>query len=961
MKRFITLVLAAVLFMNGYIMQTPQASAVSAADWKAGRIIDDSKFTGLDMSVAEIQSFLDYLVPNCDTNGTQPASEYDRPDLTHAQYAASRGWPGPPYVCLKNYYEVPKTSPGLGIPANNYSGSIPPSAVSAAQMIYDAARRYNISPKILLVKLDTESAGPLTRDKWPLQKQYTYAMGAHCPDSGSGGSANCDANYAGFSLQIAEAAKLLRWYLDSMTQSWWQYKKPYQNNYVLWNVEPRGCGGTDIYLESMGTAALYTYTPYQPNQAALNNMYGTGDNCSAYGNRNFWRVYNDWFGPTNNGVQLVKSPSSPTVFALYDGIRQGIPSPDSLYAWGLASLPIAPISDASLATIPDAGPLTRVMKNPYNPALFLVGDSGGTFDALGNMVGLWGYDPNTVATVRPGLIAYTKRLGGLTPFMTSASAGGIYMIDGGQKRIFSSPTQLRSWAGDNRVITISDTLFQALPAGPGIISNQGMRGTTDQFIVTNGTVLSLDANTSQLYPRDKVQSISDALFSILPSGGQASKFIRDPNGTIYLLDDRTKHGFSSLGLLRSYANSDTMPITQLSSDEAATIPSGQNITTRFAFSKTTPTSQYYVNFGRYSVPQNFSVHRYGFAISDTGIQAIGSNRGPISCTQGLIQAVGSPGVSILDDGIRRGFSSPQMLSLVNNNSGNVCVLNTEDVTIFPQGPPISPVVTNNGTTYLTEKTKRFSLSPSSIVSLGSPQVQPVSAKYIALFSDGGPMSEDISYPGGFGLLLAGKAHTTPSATIARLWGIDASKIHSAELVSYLGKGTDLIPFAHSSDPTNGCIYIVDQGKFLPIGKLTDLFNAGFAMQKIPSIPQQLIDQNTGSVWQGYLALDATTNQKYVLEAGNKHLLPANLESNWLGTSGAIIPTTLSSDFLSLLRTAGSATKSIETNAPGIYAMVNGQKSGIPNTKTYSGLYAPSTLVSRDLISSIPTGPEVPSL
>jgi hypothetical protein len=44
-----------------------------------------------------------------------------------------------------------------------------------------------------------------------------------------------------------------------------------------------------------------TYThPYQPNQAALNNLYGIGDGCSAYGNRNFWRIFTGWFGSTYN-------------------------------------------------------------------------------------------------------------------------------------------------------------------------------------------------------------------------------------------------------------------------------------------------------------------------------------------------------------------------------------------------------------------------------------------------------------------------------------------------------------------------------------------------------------------------------------------------------------------------------------------------------------------------------------
>lgn len=276
--------------------------AVTAASWNASRIIDDGIFTaGNGMSVDEIQSFLNSKVPACDTSGLQP-SPYTAPDynadgkITRAEYGQSIGYPAP-FTCLRDYYEVPKLTPGPGEPLSNYGGTpIPVGAKSAAQLIADAAKRYNINPKVLLVKLATESAGPLTSDTWPFKKQYLYAMGAHCPDSGPGGSANCDVNYSGFSLQMDEAASLLRWYLDNMGKPWWSYKKPFQNNFVLWNVEPSGCGGSSIYIDTKATAALYTYTPYQPNQAALNNMYGTGDGCSAYGNRNFWRVFNDWFG-----------------------------------------------------------------------------------------------------------------------------------------------------------------------------------------------------------------------------------------------------------------------------------------------------------------------------------------------------------------------------------------------------------------------------------------------------------------------------------------------------------------------------------------------------------------------------------------------------------------------------------------------------------------------------------------
>ncbi|MDR0398118.1 MAG: hypothetical protein LBH36_02990 [Candidatus Nomurabacteria bacterium] len=285
-------VLAGVVLINA----GSDTNAADKNDWIAGNIISDSVFTDSDgMSEADIQNFLNQKIGNCDVWGQQP-SEYG--GGTRAQYAAAAGWHGPPYTCLNKYYEVPKQAPGGDMPANNFSNpdSIPDGAKSAAWIIKDAANRYGINPKVLLVKIATESVGPLTSDQWPLFSQYKYAMGSHCPDSGPGGSANCDPAYAGFSIQIYSAAELMRWYLDSMNEPWWSYKKPYQNNSILWNVAPRGCGAGDVYIESKATAALYTYTPYQPNAAALSNMYGTGDNCSAYGNRNFWRTYVDWFG-----------------------------------------------------------------------------------------------------------------------------------------------------------------------------------------------------------------------------------------------------------------------------------------------------------------------------------------------------------------------------------------------------------------------------------------------------------------------------------------------------------------------------------------------------------------------------------------------------------------------------------------------------------------------------------------
>ena len=256
-----------VLLLQVFI-STPKASAASLANWNAGRIIDDTIFTNnLSMSPTQIQQFLNSKVSSCDTNGTQPASEFGRPDLTHAQYAASRGWSAPPYTCLKDYVDGGKSS---------------------AQIIYDAAQEFSINPQVLIVLLQKEQS--LVTDTWPLSTQYRSATGYGCPDT-----APCDSQYYGLTNQIRWSGRMFRAIMNA-SPTWYT---PYTvgNNYIRWSPNS-SCGGSVVNILNRSTQALYNYTPYQPNQSALNAGYGTGDSCGAYGNRNFYLYFTDWFGPT---------------------------------------------------------------------------------------------------------------------------------------------------------------------------------------------------------------------------------------------------------------------------------------------------------------------------------------------------------------------------------------------------------------------------------------------------------------------------------------------------------------------------------------------------------------------------------------------------------------------------------------------------------------------------------------
>lgn len=219
--------------------------------------------------------------------------------MTRAQYGASKGNPAP-YTCLKDYrQQTPAMQAENGLCMYYFGGE-----KSAAQIIKDVGQACGINPKVLLVLLQKEQS--LVTDDWPWQTQYKNATGYGCPDT-----APCDASYSGFFNQVYNAARQFKKYQrDSGLFSY----RANRNNYIQYNPNT-SCGGSNVYIENQATASLYNYTPYQPNTAALNNLYGTGDNCSSYGNRNFWRLYNDWFGSTSAAPQAWKPSPSVTITA----------------------------------------------------------------------------------------------------------------------------------------------------------------------------------------------------------------------------------------------------------------------------------------------------------------------------------------------------------------------------------------------------------------------------------------------------------------------------------------------------------------------------------------------------------------------------------------------------------------------------------------------------------------------
>src|SRR5690606_8882537 len=116
--------------------------------------------------------------------------------------------------------------------------------------------------------------------------------GFGCPDT-----APCNTLYYGFFNQVYSAASQFQNY--ALNPGSYSHRAGFTNN-VRYHPSV-SCGSSPVFIQNQATASLYTYTPYQPNAAALAAGTGLGDSCSSYGNRNFWNYFSDWFGsPTGS-------------------------------------------------------------------------------------------------------------------------------------------------------------------------------------------------------------------------------------------------------------------------------------------------------------------------------------------------------------------------------------------------------------------------------------------------------------------------------------------------------------------------------------------------------------------------------------------------------------------------------------------------------------------------------------
>lgn len=288
LRGLLATVVAAAVVVTGTVVAVPDppAVALSGSQFDPGNIISNQYFYDANaMSEAQIAAFLQTNIGACQNSN-----------------------------CL-NVVRTNTTTRAANPMCNAYQGA---DQETAARIIFKVQQACGISAKVLLVTLQKEQS--LVTHRSPTLSRLDRAMGYACPDN-TAIPGWCDPAYGGLYNQLYWAAWQFKRYANppgtTRTFTWF----PVGATTAIRFHPQVACGSSPVRIQNEATAALYYYTPYQPNAAALGNLYGVGDACSAYGNRNFWRMYSDWFGnptvppgtPEGNLESVTVGPRSVTL------------------------------------------------------------------------------------------------------------------------------------------------------------------------------------------------------------------------------------------------------------------------------------------------------------------------------------------------------------------------------------------------------------------------------------------------------------------------------------------------------------------------------------------------------------------------------------------------------------------------------------------------------------------------
>jgi hypothetical protein len=476
----------------------PPAVAANAADFDPGNIISDAVFfdTGT-MSVAQVQQFLALKGAAC-VAGEQ--------------------------ACLKDYRAVAGTRSAEAGLCRGYQGG---ATQSAAEMIVGVAQSCGVNPRVLLVLLEKENS-LVTRTR-PTTRNYNAATGYACPDT-----APCDAQYFGLFNQMYMAARQYQNYAANPTRYGYRAGR---TNTIAWHPTA-SCGSSQVYIVNQATAGLYNYTPYRPNAAALANMYGTGDACSSYGNRNFWRLFTDWFGSTQASSYLLRSPENATVYLVSGSTKYPIASLALMQALSpLGS--VSYVSEQYLGRLTTGAVVNRSLLGPDGTVYFVDAGIRLPFGSCAQVAD-FGMTCDSAVQVEAGIISALSS-GPRMSNLFRTTSGKAFYVQGGARREVADDASLTSAGLTTAGVTLLESGIAYLPVGTPVVRDGivlAARDAPDRLLAVGGGFVPVTSGILNVPGLSALpqRSLDKASTDTLTRTTALAPLVREPGGTaVYLL------------------------------------------------------------------------------------------------------------------------------------------------------------------------------------------------------------------------------------------------------------------------------------------------------------------------------------------------------------------------------------------------------------------------------------------
>lgn len=245
---------------------------------------------------------------------------------------------------------------------------------STSDIIANAAKEFNLNPRVILVILQKEQS--LVESSKVTQNQLDWAMGfAVCDDCKK--SDPRLQKYRGLGKQIYFAAKHIR--------------EAYLSKLITNGVTTAGYGpgiesmidGTALEPQNNATAALYTYTPHM------------------HGNVNFMNIWNRWFTKTFPDGTLIQSRTTGAVWLVQNGKKRPIVSEAVLKSRFNVNA-IVPTSISVIEQYPDGSPIDfpnySLLRSPSGSVFLLVNGTRRGFVSLKALYDA-GFNPDDVIGV----------------------------------------------------------------------------------------------------------------------------------------------------------------------------------------------------------------------------------------------------------------------------------------------------------------------------------------------------------------------------------------------------------------------------------------------------------------------------------------------------------------------------------------------------------------------------------